>query len=366
VITGAMPTTDGPGQPFYISAGQAQVTIPAVLVDGMALFGTTKIEATAPTVNMNLLGATASSVNIAASGPIVIPPTTLTAGQPLTLDLPSGGGTFANIGPVYPASGQSVVDVGLGSVVVDATTLNSSGKPTILGSATVTCAAPSPTVFLGNLSVGGPASTTPNIAPGTYTPATIPVESVEGATAASYTCTFGSLGSFGINLSTSAWGAPSSGTLAGTVGTEFYFQDGQATISIPESLVNAIYGSEGANASEVTQIETTMSKFDLSAVDATPAATNIAAQQSMVGGPSPISDNEPAALHMPGSPGTTLKEFGFTPTAPGQLYVFLQDSAGSIQPMNSSGQPLGSPISFTCPTTYPLTPLLPLTVSPAS
>jgi hypothetical protein len=254
------------------------------------------------------------------------------------------------------------VDVGLGSVVVDATTLNSSGKPTILGSSTVTCAAPSPAVFLGNISVGGAASTTPNIVGGTYTPATIPVGSVLGSTAASYICTFGSLGSFPVNLSTSAWGDQ----LTGTVGQEFYFQDGQATISVPESLVNAIYGSEGADASEVTQIETTITKFDMSTEDATPAALNVAASQTMVGGPSPVSENAPAELHIPGPPGTTLKEFGVTPTAPGELYVFLQDSAGSVQPMNSSGQDVGSPISFTCPTSYPLDPLLPLTVSAAS
>ena len=357
-ITGAAPTTAAPGQPIYLSDGQAQVTVPAYLIDLLRLVGATQISASAGTVNINLLGATQPSINIAAAGPIVIPPTKIVAGKPLVLNLPAGGGAFGNIGPITAASGQSIVDLGLGNVSMTAQTLNAQGKPTILPTATITCAAASPQVYLANVSIGGTPTSTPAIAPGSYAPATIPVGTVMGSTAATYACQFGSLGTYTVQLSTSAYASQ----LTGKVGQEYDFNNGQALVQAPASLVNAILASEGSAASQVTGAVTTLSNFDMSVQSGTPANLNVAAEQPIVSGDDPVSAGQPIAIHVPDSP-NGLSRFGFTPSSAGEMYVYLQDSAGSVQPVDAGGNPVGSPVSFTCPTAYPLVPLLPLTVS---
>jgi hypothetical protein len=51
-----------------------------------------------------------------------------------------------------------------------------------------------------------------------------------------------------------------------------------------------------------------------------------------------------------------------TAGTPGIADVWLGDEAFRLQPLSSNGQPVGKPLSATCPTPTPLVPIFPAVI----
>lgn len=116
-IQGVAPASLGPGQQFFLTEGSGSMTFPSWLTGLGAAVGITTADATVREMNIGARNATPAAINLA-STPIQIPGIPITGGKDLVVGLPTGGGTFPDIGP-YTAPDHGIVTLEFTGAVVD-------------------------------------------------------------------------------------------------------------------------------------------------------------------------------------------------------------------------------------------------------
>lgn len=346
-LAGAFPTIVAPGQSFTIS-GSSKITVPALLVSLLKIVGTTSVTGSATTVDITDTGGAPALVNAAAT-PISIPHTKLPASGSLVLSVPSSGAF--TVGPITATGAAPTVNVGIGAISASVTLLNSNGA-TIPIPIAINCAAPKPSDILGDLSVGGSASTPSLPAPPVVAIEDVPSGAIIGSTGSQLSCTFTGLGTFPLNESLTAYAA---NILTLKAGVPYYGEQGHATVTTPASLTSALLSALGAQAGQASALDVSISDLDIQAQDATPADQNYAS--TPIPGSGSITPGSGLSLQFPPAGQPYLSPIEFTPSAAGVTYVYLGGTDGTAQVVNAAGQPIGASYPFTCPAQSPLVPL---------
>jgi hypothetical protein len=151
-LTGSMATTVTPGQPFYMTDGSGTLEFPQTLVDlAYTLLGARSGSGTITELNFDIAKATPATINALAT-PIVVDNLPFTKGSPVKMALPAQG--FLQVGPMVAQNAEGQVLVKMGTAKGQLTLKTASGK-TILWPLGVNCKAPSPTVVVLGMTIGG-------------------------------------------------------------------------------------------------------------------------------------------------------------------------------------------------------------------
>lgn len=147
-VAGAMPSSLGPGQRFYLSKASGRVMLPSWLATLAPLIGASKARAVVPQVNIRAKGATPEVVNMASS-PITVSNIRLTPGREISVGVPVNG--YFTVGP-WTAPQSGTVTLSFVNAVARVDLQTSSGFKLMTVNANCTT---NPGLGLATIDVGG-------------------------------------------------------------------------------------------------------------------------------------------------------------------------------------------------------------------
>ncbi|KAE8217108.1 hypothetical protein CF319_g8728 [Tilletia indica] len=349
-IKAALPNRVSSSQSFYVVAG-TRLIVPASINNLAYGFGARTYAGNATKVIVNAKGATPSSVDAAAAGPILIPSAPVISGGVSVLNVPGSGKTI-KVGP-FKGSSNSKVTFSIGDIAATVKTYDSNGAATFL-TASIVCPAQTRPASLAYVNVGGAGSTT------TITPANsgiiprIPINSTAGTTGYTYTCSFTGLGSAAVRVSLG--GARASNNAVASGGA-ISVTRGQGNIYSSTALVNLIKGKYATASTFSVKIST----LTFNAAGATPSSKNGIPSTGYTSAKQSVTSTAVATIPS-GAPTTTLPAVTFTAGASGTTaYVSLGGAAGTLNVFSSTGASLGA-VAFSCPALSPDVPIFPFDI----
>jgi hypothetical protein len=259
-ISGAVPSTVGPGQRFYLSQASGTMTLPAWITTLAPLIGAKSADVVISEINISAVGASPETINMATS-PLVLSAVPIVAGKPLTAGLPTSG--VFTVGPwTAPASGLISVQFLGANASVDM--LNSKGNKIITVKAQ--CSAPANTALL-SLEVGGQAGQPDALIDNVFVKYPAPAVGYDnGVIDVGYHCTLDDApADIGI-----AFGAVSPLSLAS--GAKLQYKNADGALVFPTTLVNSLVGQG------VGTVSATLRKLVINTEGGSPASVDIAAK----------------------------------------------------------------------------------------
>ncbi len=327
-ISGVTGTSLGPNQQFYLTGGHGSLQVPQALTNLGVSIGATSAVATLSDLEIDASGATPTSINAAATPLTIVTP--VATGTTSSVDIPASG--TLTIGP-FTAGPSGQVELSMGAAVASIQLQNAAGP--IAGTLSVNCAAPSPAVPLADITIGGASGQPTQKFNITVPTPTMPVGFVQGSLNIPLTCTITGAGT--VTLAAELTGSlPAEIPGAGP----FYFQDTSGILEIPASLVTALVATGASQASgAITDLE-------IDATGATPTALNAAATPITI---NPVALTSGKGINLPLPQSGVLTVGPFTAgAAGGALALSLGTAAGTLQPLDASGNPIGSALVLTC------------------
>jgi hypothetical protein len=189
----------------------------------------------------------------------------------------------------------------------------------------------------------------------------VPANSLVGSTGFAYRCQIPGAGTFEMDGSGTQYGSFGPGGLVFNSGRRLEFLDtrGDATLgpSAVAKLIRLINSEPGG--SRATRIRFTLLHVHENAVHLLPAHATLNARP-VVGDTLPLQLGR--QLHFTFPRAGTMPPFVLTAGSPGIADVWLGDEAFAMQPLSSTGQPVGKPLTAACPAPKPLVPIFPAVI----
>ncbi|QIW99858.1 hypothetical protein AMS68_005376 [Peltaster fructicola] len=264
IFTATAPVFAGQGQDIYYTDVVGNIIIPQYITSLAPTVGATQAQAKV-TANLNLQNAfppvltayqdTIYNISINSNGPA-------------NIRIPPGSGTLPDLGPVKMVAANTAHRIFLGNVEVDVTLQDSTGK-TVLGPVAVICGQQDINFVIGSVAVNSTQNLPPQAPKNGFVPTfpTTPELYESGAFRFPYQCDFGPLGPQTVDL-----------TIQGTIGTyyrpgaKFSLTSSNSFLRIPQQLVTLAKQAYPT----VQTFDTTVSKFEITFDNATPARFNVA------------------------------------------------------------------------------------------
>jgi hypothetical protein len=355
-VSGALPTIVRPGQSLWVTSIRGRLELPAKTTDELYALGVRKLKVKLTSSKEYLRDGAHSSADLVKSNHIQIPTITLVHGRPIVVKL--GQRHPLQLGP-FATQGPGVAHLAVGSSSSQATAENSSGVP--LFTLYSSCPQPNPPQLTATVRVAGKRGSG-QVRVGSHYPARwVPANSLVGSTGFAYRCQVPGAGTFNMDGSGTQYGSFGPGGLVFKSGRRLEFQDtrGDATLgpSAVAKLVRLIDSRPGG--SRATRVRFTLLRVHENAVHLLPAHATLNARP-VVG--STLRLKLGRKLHFTFPRTGTMPPFVLTAGRPGIADVWLGDEAFRLQPLSSSGRPVGKPLTAACPAPKPLVPIFPAVI----
>jgi hypothetical protein len=292
-VAGAMPSSLGPGQRFYLSKASGRLVLPGWLSNLAPFIGASQARATVPQINIRAAGAASTEVVNMAKTPLTVSGIKLTPGRDISVGLPLNG--YFTVGPwTAPQSGAVTLSFKNATARVDLQT--SSGLTLTTVSANCTTAS---NLGLATIDVGGaPGQPDALIEDAAVDSFSAPPSGFDnGVISAGYQCAL-----FGQEYTTAvAFSAISPLRLA--AGAALTFQKANGAVVLPPAAVNALLDRD------ITTISGRVRRLELIAEGATPASIDVVAGQSITFGPTTLTRDRRAVILVPGTGDLTVGPF---------------------------------------------------------
>lgn len=354
-ITGALPTIVRPGQSLWVTGIVGETIVPAQTSDELYALGARTVKVNILSSITTLGGVANSSADLVKDNHIDIPEITLVQGQPIIVNIaqpkPLQLGPLATKGP-----GVAYLEDGSSSSQLIA--YNSLGIQ--IFTVQTTCPTPNPPEITAMVHVAGKPGHG-NVRVGTYPERPVPDNSLVGSTGFAYSCRVHGMGTFRVAGSGTQYGSFGPGGLVFQSGERlpFLYTQGDQTLG-PNAVARLIkLIDKEPRGRRATRIRFILEHVDETATHLLPARSSlpgpvIGSTERLVRG-KPLRFTEPAA-------GRVANPFVMTAGTPGIANSWLGDEAFRLQPLTSTGQPVGMPLRATCPTPKPLVPIFPAVI----
>jgi hypothetical protein len=355
-VSGALPTIVRPGQSLWVTSIRGRLELPAQTTDELYTLGARKLAVKLTSSKDYLSGAANSTADLVDSNDIQIPPITLVQGQPIVVNL--GQQHPLQLGPLA-TQGPGVAHLGVGSSTSQATAETASGVP--LFTLYTSCPQPNPPQLTATVRVAGKPGTGQVRVGSNYQPRWVPANSLVGSTGFAYRCDVPGAGDFEMDGSGTQYGSFGPGGLVFNSGRRLPFLDtrGDATLGpgAVAKLIRLIDSEPGG--SRATRIRFTLLHVHENAVHLLPAHITLDAHP-VVG--STLRLQPGRQLHFTFPRTGTMPPLVLTAGSPGIADVWLGDEAFRLQPLSSTGRPVGKPLTAACPAPKPLVPIFPAVI----
>ncbi|KAK0569253.1 hypothetical protein OC861_001179 [Tilletia horrida] len=328
----------GLGAPIQIESGIGRVKLGGDLTGLLSIIGVDSIRADVSELGIVADGTAEGVVDIAKILDLTVPNTTVKGGQPLFIQLPQTGGFSVT---AHSDGKSEIITAALGSVK-----LNATAHSKLLGNipASISCPALPRPVVIGFIRAE-PGYNAEPVPKKVYDIVEVPNGSLLGTAGIEFTCTAGSFGTFQLPTYVSGY----IGNLTVGAGSPFQFENGHATVSIPQSVQSAIK-AKYANADGFS---IKLSSLQFSAENASPAINDVAVGQSITTDTYKLKSSGSVSVDFPGQNGL-LAPVQFTADADqsGNLaYTFLDAVKGTF--VIKQGTKTLKSQAFSCPQPTP-------------
>ncbi|KAK0524333.1 hypothetical protein OC835_005950 [Tilletia horrida] len=328
----------GLGAPIQIESGAGRVKLGGDLTGLLGLFGVVSISATVSELDVVATSTAEGTLNIAKILDLNIPSTPITPKQPLYITLPRNGSFSA----VAHSDGKSeIITAALGAVK-----LNATAHSKLLGNipAAISCPALARPVVIGFMRAE-PNYVAPVVPKKDYELVDVPDGSLLASAGIEFICTAGSLGTFTLPTSVTGY----TGDLKVNAGAPFQFENGHATVSVPQNIQKAVkakYASADGFSVKLTSLR-------FSAQNASPEVNDVATSSPITTDTYKFKSTGSVAVDVPGNNGLLAPvQFTANSDAAGQLaYTFLDSVAGTL--LVKQGTKTIKSVPFSCPQPTP-------------
>ncbi|KAL9938050.1 hypothetical protein V8E36_002673 [Tilletia maclaganii] len=269
---------------------------------------------------------------------LTVPNTTVTPGKPLFITLPEKGAFRVT---AHSDGKSEIITAALGSVKLNATVHSK-----FLGNipASISCPALARPVVIGFIRAE-PGYTAVKVPTKVYDLVDTPLGSLLGTAGITFDCTAGSLGSFKLPTYVSGY----IGNLTVNAGNPFQFENGHATVKIPQSVQTAAKGLYP----DADGFSIKLSSLRFSAQGASPEINDVAKTSSITTDTYKFKTSGSVAVDVPGKTGLLAPvQFTANQDAAGSLaYTYLDSTAGTF--IIKQGTKTLKSISFKCPQPTP-------------
>ncbi|KAE8250457.1 hypothetical protein A4X13_0g4710 [Tilletia indica] len=338
----------GLGDVIQIESGIGRVKLGSDLTGLLGLIGVDSITAKVTELGIVAGGTEEGVVDIAKILDLTVPNTTLTPNQPLFLQLPTTGGFSVT---AHSDGKSEIITAAVGAVK-----LNATAHSKLLGNipAYVSCPALARPVVIGFIRAE-PGYVAKAVPKKVYPIVETPNGSLLGSAGIEFDCKTGSLGTFKLPTSVTGYIA----SLQVNAGEAFQFENGHATVSLPQTIQKAIKSSFPT----ADSFSIKLNSLRFSAEGASPEINDIASTSS------PITTNTykltttgSVKVDVPGKNGQLPPvQFTANADAAGDLaYTFLDSVSGSL--IIKSGAKTVKSVAFNCPQPIPRLGLFSLNV----
>lgn len=329
--------------------------MPAQTSDQLYALGVRKVKVTILSSITNLRGAANSSADLVNSNHIDIPEITLVQGQPIVVNIAQP--KPLQLGPLT-TKGPGVAYLENGSSSSQLVAYNSLGIQ--MFTVQTKCPTPNPPEITAMIDVAGkPGHGTVRV--GSYPERPVPTNSLVGSTGFAYRCRIHGMGTFRVAGSGTQYGSfgPTGLVFHSGQRLPFLYTQGDQTLgpTTVARLIRLIH--KEPHGRQATRI-----RFVLEHVHET--ATHLLPVRSSLPGPV-VGSTERLALgkairFTEPRTGRVANPFIMTAGTPGIANSWLSDEAFHLQPMTSSGRPVGMPLKATCPAPKPRVPIFPAVI----
>ena len=355
-VSGALPTIVRPGQSLWVTSIRGRLVLPAQTTDELYATGARKLQVKLTSSKEYLSGAANSTADLVNSNDIPVQTITLVQGQPIVVNL--GQQHPLQLGPLA-TQGPGVAHLGVGSSSSQATAETASGIP--LFTLDSSCPQPNPPQLTATVRVAGNPGTGQVRVGSNYPARWVPANSLVGSTGFAYRCNVPGAGTFEMDGSGTQYGSFGPGGLVFNSGRHLEFLDtrGNATLGpgAVAKLIRLIDSEPGG--SRAARIRFTLLHAHENTVHLLPAHASLNARP-VVG--STLQLRPGRRLHFTFPRSGTMPPFVLTAGSPGIADVWLGDEAFRLQPLSSTGQSVGKPLTAACPAPKPLVPIFPAVI----
>ncbi|CAD6889252.1 unnamed protein product [Tilletia controversa] len=329
----------GLGDVIQIESGIGRVKIGGDLTGLLGLVGVNSLTAKVTELDIIADGTQEEVVDISQILELTVPNTTVVPGKPLFIQLPTTGGFSVTA----RSDGKSeIITAALGAVKLNATV-----HSTFLGNipATVSCPALQRPIAIGFIRAE-PGYKAEEVPKKVYDIVEVPAGSLLGTAGIEFTCTAGSYGTFKLPTYVSGYIA----SLTVKAGSPFQFENGHATVTIPQSFQKTIRSKQAS--ADSFSIKLTSLKF--SAEKASPEINDIASSSAAITTNTyKLKSSGSVKVDVPGKNGLLPPvEFTADADAAGELALTYLDSvSGSL--IIKQGTKTLQTVAFNCPKPEP-------------
>ncbi|KAK0519652.1 hypothetical protein OC842_007376 [Tilletia horrida] len=328
----------GLGAPIQIESGIGRVKLGGDLTGLLGLIGIDSITAKVSELGIVADGTAEGVVDIAKILDLNVPNTTVTPNKPLFITLPQTGGFSVT---AHSDGKSEIITAALGSVK-----LNATAHSKLLGNipASISCPALPRPVVIGFIRAE-PDFVAPDVPKKVYDLVEVPNGSLLGTAGIEFVCTAGSFGTFSLPTYVSGY----IGNLTVGAGAPFQFENGHATVSVPQSIQKAVkaqYASADGFSVKLTSLR-------FSAQNASPEVNDVATSSPITTDTYKFKSTGSVSVDVPGSNGLLAPvQFTANSDAAGQLaYTYLDSVKGTL--IVKQGSKTLKSIAFSCPQPTP-------------